>query len=242
MSRLTRRDLLAIAPTVATLIVSEAGIAIAQRGPDAPMRLTKQQVKEALDVLGLSFTDEQLEMMLPGVHRALTNYEGLRKINIPLDTEPAFHFRPALPGKEPKPRVSKFTPIHSAKLTTFKDPEDLAFLPVTELAPLVRVKKISSTDLTKTYLARLKKYGPKLLCVITLTEDLALEQAAQADKEIRAGKYRGPLHGIPFGAKDLFNTKGILTTWGAEPFKDQIPTHNATCIDRLYNAGAVLVA
>jgi len=242
MSLLSRRNLLQLAPTVATLIVSEAGIATAQRGPDAPMKITKQQAKEALDILGLSFTDEQVDMLLPGVNRALTNYEGLRKLNIPLDTEPAFYFRPALPGKEPKPRASHFTPTHSPNLATFKDPEDLAFLPVTELAPLIRTKKVSSTDLTKMYLARLKKFGPKLLCVITLTEDLALEQAAEADKEIRAGKYRGPLHGIPFGAKDLFNTKGILTTWGAEPYQNQVPTYNATAIERLYNAGAVLVA
>jgi Asp-tRNA(Asn)/Glu-tRNA(Gln) amidotransferase A subunit family amidase len=242
MSRFSRRNLLQIAPTVATLIVSEAGIATAQRGPDLPMRVTKPQAKDALDILGLDFTDEQLDMMLPGVNRALSNFEGLRKLNIPLDTEPAFHFRPALPGREPKPRASRFTPTHNTKLANFSNLEDLAFLPVTELAPLIRAKKVSSTDLTKMYLARLKKYGPKLLCVITLTEDLALEQAAQADKEIHAGKYRGPLHGIPFGAKDLFNTKGILTTWGAEPYKDQVPTYNATAIQRLYDAGAVLVA
>lgn len=242
MSRLNRRDLLRIAPTMATLIVSEAGIASPQRGPDAPMRVTRQQARDALAILGLDFTDEQIDMLLPGVNRALTGYEGLRKLTIPLDTEPAFHFRPALPGREPKPRASHFTPTRNSKLATFSNPEELAFLPVTELAPLVRTKKISSTDLTKMYLARLKKYSPKLLCVITLTEDLALEQAAQADKEIRAGKYRGPLHGIPFGAKDLFNTKGIKTTWGAEPFEQQVPTYNATAIQRLYDAGAVLVA
>jgi Asp-tRNA(Asn)/Glu-tRNA(Gln) amidotransferase A subunit family amidase len=242
MSRFSRRDLLTVAPTVAALLVSEAGIATAQRGPDAPMRLNKQQLKEGLGVLGLDFSDEQIDMMLPSVNRALTNYEGLRKVSIPLDTEPAIHFRPALPGREPKSRASHFAPTHSAKLATFKDPEDLAFLPLTELGPLIRAKKISSTDLTKMYLARLKKYSPKLLCVITLTEDLALEQAAQADKEIRGGKYRGPLHGIPFGAKDLFNTKGIKTTWGAEPFQEQVPAYNATAIQRLYDAGAVLLA
>ncbi len=224
----------------------EAGIvttASAQgRGQEGPQRITKEQLKDSLDILGLDFTEDQRAMMLPAVNRALTGYEGLRKLNIPLDTEPAFHFRPSLPGKEPKPRASHFTPTHAAKLATFKNIEDLAFLPVTELAPLVRAKKVSSTDLTKMYLARLKRYSPKLLNVITLTEDLALQQAADADKEIRAGKYRGPLHGIPFGAKDLFNTKGVLTTWGAEPFKDQVPTYNATCIERLFNAGAVLLA
>src|SRR5262249_18011642 len=141
-----------------------------------------------------------------------------------------------------KPRASRFIPTRSAKLSSFSNPGDLAFLPVTQLAPLIRAKKISSTDLTKMYLPRLKKYGPTLLCAITLTEDLALEQPAQTAKETRAGKYRGPLHGIPFGAKDLFSTKGIKATWGAEPFQEQVPTYNATAIQRLYDAGAVLVA
>jgi Asp-tRNA(Asn)/Glu-tRNA(Gln) amidotransferase A subunit family amidase len=245
MSSFSRRRILELAPTVAALIASEIGIvteASAQRGPDAPLRINKDQLKGALDILGLDFNDDQRDMMLQSVNRSLSSYEGLRKIDVPLDTEPAFYFRPALPGKEPKPRPSKFQPARNMNRVTFKDPDELAFLPVTELAPLVRTRKISSTDLTKMYLARLKKYGPKLLCVVTLTEDLALTQAAQADKEIRAGKYRGPLHGIPFGAKDLFNTKGILTTWGAEPFKEQVPTYNATAIQRLYDAGAVLVA
>lgn len=222
MSRISRRTLLELTPTIATLVVAEAGIvteASAQQRPqqDTPQRVSKEQLKNALEMLGLEFTEEQREMMLAGVNRAVNGYEGLRKINIPLDTEPAFHFRPALPGKEPKPRASKFQLTRSTKLASFKELDDLAFLPVTGLAPLIHTKKISSTDLTKMYLARLKKYSPKLLCVVTLTEDLALEQAAQADKEIRAGKYRGTLHGIPFGAKDLFNTKGILTAWGAEP-------------------------
>jgi Asp-tRNA(Asn)/Glu-tRNA(Gln) amidotransferase A subunit family amidase len=249
MSTLSRRALLELAPTVATLIAAEAGIvtnASAQRGgPDTPQRITKEQMKSALDVLGLDFTEEQRTMMLPSVNRALNGYDGLRKLNIPLDTEPAFAFHPWLPGKQPKARASHFAPTtlsKTPKLTTFKDVEELAFLPVTDLSALVRAKKVSSTDLTKMYLARLKTYSPKLLNVITLTEDHALEQAAGADKEIRAGKYRGPLHGIPFGAKDLFNTKGIPTTWGAEPFKDQVPTYDATCIDRLYKAGAVLLA
>jgi Asp-tRNA(Asn)/Glu-tRNA(Gln) amidotransferase A subunit family amidase len=112
---------------------------------------------------------------------------------------------------------------------------------VTGLAPLVRSRAVSSTDLTKMYLARMKKYSPKLLCLITLTEELALEQAAAADSEIKAGKYRGPLHGIPFGVKDLFDTKGITTTWGAEPFEKRVPNADATCVERLYKAGAVLI-
>jgi Asp-tRNA(Asn)/Glu-tRNA(Gln) amidotransferase A subunit family amidase len=243
MPEFSRRTLLSIAPTVATLIASEAGLEAQGRGrQDGPQRVSKDQLKAALEILGLDFTEAQRDQMLQGVNRALGSYEALRKIDVPLDTEPAFHFRPSLPGKEPKARASKFLPTKVTKLASFKDPEELCFLPVTELSALVRARKITSTELTKMYLARLKKYSPKLLCVITLTEELALEQAARADKEIAAGKYRGSLHGIPYGAKDLFNTKGIKTTWGAEPFQEQVPAYTCTAIDRLEKAGAVLLA
>src|ERR1700735_4636774 len=145
---MNRRELLGAAPVIATLLVTEAGLAppaqAQGRGPDAPMRINKDQLKNALEILGLEFTEEQRDMMLPGVNRALANYEGVRQIAIPLDTEPAFHFRPSLPGKEPKPRASKFTPSHSAWQATFKDVEELAFLPVTDLAPLVKARKVSS--------------------------------------------------------------------------------------------------
>jgi len=120
--------------------------------------------------------------------------------------------------------------------------EDLAFAPVTTLAPLLRSGKVTSTELTQMYLARLKKYGPRLECVITLTEELALTQAKRADEEIASGRYRGPLHGIPYGAKDLLATKGIRTTWGSKPYIGQVPDHDATVIERLEKAGAVLAA
>ena len=121
-------------------------------------------------------------------------------------------------------------------------PEEIAFLPVTALATLIEAKRITSTELTKIYLDRLKKHGDTLKCVVTLTEELALKQAADADAEIKAGKYRGPLHGIPWGAKDLLATKGIKTTWGATPYKDQVIDLDATVVERLRDAGAVLVA
>jgi Asp-tRNA(Asn)/Glu-tRNA(Gln) amidotransferase A subunit family amidase len=120
--------------------------------------------------------------------------------------------------------------------------EDLAFLPVTELSELVRRRRVSSLELTQMYLARLKKYDPVLHCVITLTEDRALRQARDADAEIRRGKYRGPLHGIPWGAKDLLAVRGYKTTWGAGPYKDQVIDADATVVQRLDAAGAVLVA
>ena len=110
------------------------------------------------------------------------------------------------------------------------------------LASLIESRKVTSTDLTKMYLARLKSYGDQLHCVVTLTEELALAQAAAADKEIKAGRYRGPLHGIPCGVKDLFDTKGIRTTWGAKPYENQVVDLDATIVERLRDAGAVLCA
>jgi Asp-tRNA(Asn)/Glu-tRNA(Gln) amidotransferase A subunit family amidase len=179
------------------------------------------------------------------VNRNLDAFEQLRAIDVPLDTEPAVTFRPYLPGRKPKPGATPGAKIKvtlQASAAPRSSLDDLAFLPVTALAPLIQRREVSSTDLTKMYLDRLKKYGPKLNCVVTLTEELALAQAALADKEIRSGKYKGPLHGIPWGGKDLFATKGILTTWGAGPFQNQVFDYDATIVERLREAGAVLVA
>jgi Asp-tRNA(Asn)/Glu-tRNA(Gln) amidotransferase A subunit family amidase len=211
-----------------------------------PMRVTREQVTGALALLGLTFEDAEIEMMLRRVNSSLYTYEALRKIDVPYGVEPAFAFHPGLPNREPGKGPQRFFPtVLTAARGAQRAPanlEDVAFWPVTRIAPLVRSKAISSTDLTKMYLARMKKYGPKLLCLVTLTESLALEQAAAADKEIRAGRYRGPLHGIPYGVKDLFDTKGIPTTWGAEPFQNRVPNEDATVIERLNKAGAVLIA
>lgn len=222
-----------------------AAIAAAQQPapPAAPQRISKDQITAALQVLGLDFTPEQVELMLRGVNRGLSGYEDLRKIDVPLDTEPAFAFHPGSAKRPIGSDKARYKPtVKKSSSRAVKSIEDLAFLPVTELAPLLRSKKVSSTDLTKMYLERLKKYSPQLLCVITLTESLALEQAAKADQELRQGKYRGPLHGVPWGAKDLFATKGIPTTWGAEPYQNQVIDRDATVVKRLAEAGAVLVA
>ncbi len=208
-----------------------------------PMRIAKDQLKGALALLGLDFQDAEVDMMLPSVNRGLGSYEALRKVDIPYDTEPSFAFHPGLPNRQPIKGPQRFsTTIPAAAVKAPSNLEEVAYWPITKLAPLLRSRAVSSTDLTKMYLARMKKYSPKLLCLITLTEDLALEQAAQADREIKAGKYRSPLHGIPFGVKDLFDTKGILTTWGAEPYLKRVPEYDATCVERLRNAGAVLMA
>ena len=120
--------------------------------------------------------------------------------------------------------------------------EDIAFATVTQLSRWIEQRKLTSERLTKIYLTRLERFNPKLRCVITLTRELALQQAKQADQEIAAGNYRGPLHGIPWGAKDLLDTAGIPTTYGAEPFRNRVPDKNAAVVQRLHEAGAVLVA
>ncbi|MBM3809044.1 MAG: amidase [Acidimicrobiia bacterium] len=210
----------------------------------APPRIDRLRLDAAESLFGVDFTEAEEQMALGSVNRHLDNYEALRKLNIPLDTEPAITFRPYLPGKRPAGRSTpgaklKVTrPAVPANLT----PEQIAFLPVTSLAVLIETKRITSTELTTIYLDRLKKYGEPLKCVVTLTEELALKQAADADAEIKAGKYRGPLHGIPWGAKDLLATRGIKTTWGATPYKDQVIDLDATVVERLRDAGAVLVA
>ncbi|MBZ5726053.1 MAG: amidase [Acidobacteriia bacterium] len=212
-------------------------------GPPLPMRITKEQVEGALKLFGLEFQDAEIDLMLRRVNQSLSTYEGVRKIDVPYGTEPAITFHPGLPGRVPVKGPPRFAPtIAKSAAKAPANLEDLAFWPVAELAPLVRSRAVSSTALTKMYLERMKKYSPKLLSVVTLTEEAALQQAAAADAEIKQGHYRGPLHGIPFGVKDLFDTRGILTTWGAEPFQQRTPDADATCVERLYKAGAVLMA
>jgi Asp-tRNA(Asn)/Glu-tRNA(Gln) amidotransferase A subunit family amidase len=228
-----------------TLLAAGASAPVlAQQSTTTPPRIDRLRLDAAESIFGVDFTEAEEQMALNSVNRNLDSYEQLRKLNIPLDTEPAITFRPYLPGKRPAGRSTpgaklKFArPVVPANLR----PDEIAFLPVTALATLIESKRLTSTELTKIYLDRLKKHGDALKCVVTLTDELALKQAADADAEIKAGKYRGPLHGIPWGAKDLLATKGIKTTWGATPYQDQVIDADATVVERLRDAGAVLVA
>src|SRR6266849_3921726 len=211
--------------------------------PTPALRITKDMMHNAEKLIGIELNDKQEEMALPGVNRNLDNYEAVRKIDVPLDTEPAIAFHPAQPGFHIKRASSKIKfRFGRNDPVQFKSVEDLAFATVPQLAELIRTKKVSSVELTKMYLGRLKRYGPKLFCIVTLTEDLAMKQAQDADNDLKRGKYRGPLHGIPWGGKDLLATRGIKTTWGAEPYRDQMIDYDATVVERLREAGAVLVA
>jgi Asp-tRNA(Asn)/Glu-tRNA(Gln) amidotransferase A subunit family amidase len=181
-------------------------------------------------------------MMLDNLKRNVSRYKELRKVFLSNAIHPALYFSPALSATNPEKQAKMSLAFRNSDIQLPQNFEDIAFYPLTSLASLIRSRKLTSTELTELYLNRLKKYGPALECIVTLTEELALKQARRADQEIAAGHYRGPLHGIPWGAKDLLSTAGAKTTWGAEPYKDQVLDENATVVEKLEQAGAVLVA
>jgi Asp-tRNA(Asn)/Glu-tRNA(Gln) amidotransferase A subunit family amidase len=167
---------------------------------------------------------------------------GPKKLQLEATLAPASRWEPNQYGQKTDPAKDRFVRSQmEAKPLPARD-ADIAFASVAQLSHWIETRQLSSERLTQIYLTRLQRFDPKLRCVITLTRELALKQAKRADAEIAAGKYRGPLHGIPWGAKDLLDTAGIATTYGAEPFKDRIPTADATVVRRLHEAGAVLVA
>ena len=167
---------------------------------------------------------------------------GPRKIELEAGLAPATRWDAVLPGEKAGPEHDRFIRGESdAGALPAKD-EDVAFAPVTQLSRWIEGRKISSERLTRIYLERMERFNPKLRCAITVTRELGLEQAKRADEEITAGKYRGPLHGIPWGAKDLLDTADIPTTWGAEPYRNRVPKYDAAVVKRLHDAGAVLMA
>ena len=205
-------------------------------------KVTKEMLADAEAVAGLEFSDEERELMLEGLNDNLEAYELLRSVSIPNQVRPALSFDPAVPA-DALPQERR--PLIPSRLGSVRRPstmEELAFRSVAELAQLVRTQRVTSVELTELYLDRLERYGPRLECVIELTKDRAMEQARRADRELARGNYRGPLHGIPWGAKDLLATRGSRTTWGAKPFEEQRLDEDATVVQRLDGAGAVLVA
>ncbi|MCU0706563.1 MAG: amidase [Fimbriiglobus sp.] len=212
-----------------------------EKKPEPPKVITAEMVERAEWVAGITLTDAERKQVAASLTRSLPGLIAARKDPLPNSVPPAFQFNPA-PDLAPSSvgRGTVTPPKVEVKKPAADD--DLAFLSVVELAELVRTKQVSSVELTKLALARLKKYDPALLCVVTLTEELAIQQAEAADKEIAAGKYRGPLHGLPWGAKDLIAVPGYPTTWGAARYKTQKFDETAAVAKRLADAGAVLVA
>ncbi|HEV2195557.1 MAG TPA: amidase [Candidatus Acidoferrum sp.] len=220
------------------------GVLWAQAQAQGAAKITKEMIDNAAAIADVPISDEYKEMMLADLNEHAKGYEEIYKLKTPNSVDPAVLFDPVLPGMkfetERKPMRMSKSPNVAAGAP--KNLEDLAFASVRELAELVRTKKVSSVALTEMYLGRLKKYDPTLKFMVTLTEERALAQAKKADSEIAAGKYRGPLHGLPWGAKDLLAAKGYRTTWGAGGFENQMIDEDATVVKRLDDAGAVLVA
>jgi Asp-tRNA(Asn)/Glu-tRNA(Gln) amidotransferase A subunit family amidase len=226
------------------------GILLTLAAPDAKAtalpKITDAMLDQAAELAGVGpFTAEQKKMMLDGLNDQRDAYAQIRALKIGNDVPPAYVFHPGLAAVEVQD--SRWGPAGGGQgyvlnLAAPGHIEDLAFATVEEMADLLAHRKITSVALTQMYLERLKRYDPKLHFVVTLTEERALAQAKKADEEIAAGKYRGPLHGIPWGAKDLLAVKGYPTTWGAGGFEHQSFDENATVVDRLDAAGAVLIA
>ncbi|HEY2469147.1 MAG TPA: amidase [Terracidiphilus sp.] len=210
-----------------------------------PPKITPEMIDQAAIMAGVGpFTDEQKKMMIDGLVDQEGSYKAIRKLKLPNSVQPAYVFHPSLPNA-PKRLVqemnrNEWRPDPNAAMPS--NIEDLAFTSASELASLLHARKVTSLALTQMYIARLKRYDPKLHVVISLTEERAIAQAKAADAEIAAGKHRGPLHGIPWGAKDLLAVKGYPTTWGAGGFEHQSFDEDATVVKRLDEAGAVLVA
>ena len=202
----------------------------------------RKHVAAAEKVIGLKFTRAERDSLLEDVNANLESYRRLRELQLPNSVPPALEFNPAPVGFrfDSEQREIVYAPVK--EVTRPDNLEELAYYSVAQLGALIRTRQVSSTELTKMYLERLKRYDPQLHCVVTLTEELALEQAARADEELAAGHYRGPLHGIPYGAKDLLAARGYKTTWGAKPYQDQVIDEDAAVVKRLEEAGAVLVA
>ncbi len=208
----------------------------------AQAAITAADIDHAAQIAGLDFEEAERDLMVEGINELREDYAEIRKVPLDNSVSPALHFDPRLPGFEYDPGLRRFRPSRPPTIPVPDDLEELAFLPVTQLAQLVRTRKVSSVALTKMYIERLRRHDPTLHCVITLTEERALAQARRADRELAEGRYRGPLHGIPWGAKDLLAVRGYPTTWGATPFREQQFDEDATVVRRLDKAGAVLVA
>ena len=193
------------------------------------------------NLAGLQFTQSERDTMLQTLAVLRGKYDTLRTVELPNSIPVPLYFDPRIPGQDiPKGRESYLFQEFPTRRP--ENIEDCAFYTIGQLAHLLRTQQVTSLELTEMYLERLKRYGPELECVVTLTEELALKQASRADEEIRRGKYLGPLHGIPYGAKDLLAVSGYKTTWGAMTHKDQVINETATIIKKLEDAGAVLVA
>jgi Asp-tRNA(Asn)/Glu-tRNA(Gln) amidotransferase A subunit family amidase len=228
------------------LAAAGIGTAVFQRALAAQVeqggKITPEMIRQACWIAGLELTEEQKQQAARAVESGEREWKAVREVAVGYDVPPALVFHAAPPQDACGQSRGAVTLAEAPEAKRPASDEELAFLPVAKLAPLLRSRQVSSMELTKLYLERLRRYDPLLKCVVTLTEETAMEQAAQADRAIASGAYRGPLHGVPWGAKDIIAWPGYTTTWGCSRFQNQVIDAKATVARRLEEAGAVLVA
>ncbi len=240
---LDRRSFLAVCSSFGLTTTLLPGVLWAMA--DEKSKITRDMIDHAAAIADVPIADEYKEMMLDSLNNLPKDFDAVYALGIPNQVAPAVVFDPVPSGMKLATVRRPMKISVAPKLNVSGAPknlEEVAFYSVRQLAELVRTKKVSSAALTEMYLERIKRYDPELKFVITLTEDRARAQAKEADRDIAAGKYRGPLHGLPWGAKDLLAVKGYRTTWGAGGFENQTIEEDATVVQRLDAAGAVLVA
>ncbi len=208
---------------------------------DTGVYFSDSVVINAENLIGLEFDTAENNQMKTRLNNQLESYLRMREYSLDNSVIPALVFSPLVSPDEPLEKDYP-NPVPVTEVSRPENNAELAFMPVTELSQLIRNGDITSVELTKVYIDRLKKYGDSLYCVVTITENLALEQAERADREIAEGNYKGPLHGIPYGVKDLLAVEGYRTTWGARPYENQVIGETSTVVQKLEDAGAVLIA
>lgn len=232
---ITRKEFLRSAIVAA----AAAGCAGRLFGKETQDEITAADLGAAEKLWGLEFTEQERALILGAVRSQRRAYDAVRAEALDYRVEPPTVFSPLARPDGGKIQARPSPPKVKAKPSV---DSELAFMSIRDLGHLIRTKKLTSSELTRACINRLKKYGDELLCVVTLNEEGAMREAEQLDKEIAAGRYRGPLHGIPYGLKDLFATKGLVTTWGSGPHKEQMFDYDAAVVERLRAAGAVLAA
>jgi Asp-tRNA(Asn)/Glu-tRNA(Gln) amidotransferase A subunit family amidase len=238
----TRRRFMAHFASIGLGATLAPGVLWARMQDAGAQTITLAMVTEALKLSGLEFTEDERKAMVVSANQNLSRYEEIRAIHIPNDVSPPFHFSAIVPGLDVPRKKLPFTLSTAPAVHRPAQLEEAAFWPVRHLAELVRTRQVTSVELTEMYLARLHRYNPKLNNVVTFLDDYGLAEARRADAEIAAGRYKGPLHGIPWGAKDIISVKGFKTTWGSPAFKDQSFEYDASVVEMLRDAGAVLIA
>src|SRR5580765_357132 len=238
----TRRRFLAHFSAIGLGSTLVPGIAWARMQDAGAERLTLAMITDALKLAGVDLPESERDGIVRTANQNLDRFEEVRKMDIPNDVSPPYHFSAIVPGVDVNKTKRPFRLSAAPVLKRPANIEEVAFWPVRHLAELIRTHKVTSSELTEMYLARLHRYNDTLNFVVTFLDDVARAQAKQADAEIAAGKYKGPLHGIPWAAKDIISVKGYKTTWGTAPLKDQVLDYDASVVEMLRDAGAVLLA